>query len=39
MVALMEPREGALREMWTGGLADFPWYVAMIVTVPMSPVP
>lgn len=34
MVALMEPREGVLGEIWTKASPDFPWYVAMIVTVP-----
>src|SRR5580765_8991275 len=34
MVAVMEPREGVVGEIWTKASPDFPWYVAMIVTVP-----
>jgi hypothetical protein len=34
MVALMELREGAAGEMRTTASPDFPWYVALIVTVP-----
>jgi hypothetical protein len=34
MVALMAPREGVVGEIWTKASPDFPWYVAMIVTVP-----
>src|SRR4051812_11566472 len=34
MVTVMEPREGVVGEIWTNASPDFPWYVAMIVTVP-----
>ena len=34
MVALMAPREGVVGEILTKASPDFPWYVAMIVTVP-----
>ena len=34
MVALMELCEGVVGEIWTTAKPDFPWYVAMIVTVP-----
>ena len=34
MVALMELREGVVGEMPITARPDFPWYVAMIVTVP-----
>jgi hypothetical protein len=30
----MEPREGVVGEIWTKASPDFPWYVAVIVTVP-----
>ena len=34
MVALMALREGAVEDIWTTARPDFPWYVALIVTVP-----
>src|SRR5689334_10160002 len=34
MVALMELREGVVGAIWTPATPDFPWYVALIVTVP-----
>jgi len=34
MVALMELREGVVGAIWTTPRPDFPWYVALIVTVP-----